>query len=259
MGLKAEKILGVVATEVPAGIWSDGRATEEPRKAVVEWKSDWQDKFYQVYVNGHFAGATVDTEQRRMIVFLPSSFGSSVRIEVFAVDAAQADVDFGSELAGSRGESGRVKIGLLRSQLLPAGAKAEIYFDNGRGQIDYDRCINEKVIRIWPAWQEKCGLGLSRFGEGDFGRDWSAGAGFGVGLFGQGEFGVDAEIIEWVSGELSAGKYKFGIRIIDENGNVSESSGTEEIVVLPAAKGVEDLQVISFDGIENNLELRVKN
>jgi hypothetical protein len=36
MGLIAEKISGVVATEVPAGIWSDGRATEEPRKAVVE-------------------------------------------------------------------------------------------------------------------------------------------------------------------------------------------------------------------------------
>jgi hypothetical protein len=197
-----------------------------------------------------------------MIVFLPSSFDSSVRIEVFAVDAAEADVDFGSELAGSRGESGRVKIGLLRSQLLPAGAKAEIYFDNGSGQIDYDRPINDEPILIWSAcggWQEKCGLGLSRFGEGDFGWDWSAGVGFGAGLFGQGEFGVDAEIIEWVSGELAAGKYRFGIRIIDENGNVSESSETGEIVVIPAMKGVEEAEVVSFDRAENELELRIMN
>ena len=219
----------------------------------MEWKSDWQDKFYQVYVNGRFAGATVDTEQRRMIVFLPSSFGSSVRIEVFAVDAAEADVDFGSELAKSRGQSGRVKIGLLRSQEMPAGAKAEIYFDNGSGQIDYDRPINDEPIPIWPVWQEKCGFGLSGFGEGDFGREWSAGVGFGAGLFGQGEFGVDAEMIEWVSPELAAGKYKFGIRIIDENGNVSEASETDEIIVLPAAKGVEDLQIVSFNKLENNI------
>jgi hypothetical protein len=257
MGLIAEKISGVVATEMPAGIWSDGLATEEPRKAVVEWRSGWQDKFYQVYINGHFAGATVDTEQRRMIVFLPSSFGSSVRIEVFAIDAAEADVDFGSELAESRGESGRVKIGLLKSQLLPVGAKAEIYFDSGSGQIDYDRSIGE--IWVWPIWQEKCGLGLSRFGEGDFGRDWSAGAGFGAGLFGQGEFGVDAGVIEWVSGELSAGKYRFGVKIVDENGNASEASETEEIVVIPTARGVEETEVVSFDRETNELELRIMN
>jgi hypothetical protein len=266
MGLVAEKITGVVATGLAGGIWADGKATEEIRSALVEWKSTWEDKFYQVYVNGYFAGATVDSEQRRMIVFLPSSFGSSVRIEVFAVDAAEADIDFGDELASSRGQSGRVRLRILRSQDLPAESGVEIYSDNGvshlddgSGQIDYDKPENLEPIPIWPVWQEKCGFGLSEFGESDFGRDWSPGVGFGAGLFGQGEFGVDADVIEWVSGELAAGKYKFGIRIIDGNGNISEASETREIIVLPAAKGVEDLQVVSYDGIENNLELRIKD
>ena len=262
MGLVAEKISNVAVTELASGIWADGEATGELRTALVEWKSGWQDKYYQVYVNGCFSGATVDTEQRQMIVFLPSSFGSSVRIEVFAADACEADVDFGEELRDAKGQSGRVRLRILRSQDLPAEGYAEIFFDNGSGEIDYKRAVNDKPVPIWSACggvKDKCGFGWSGFGESDFGREWSAGAGFGVGLFGEGEFGVDADVIEWISDELAEGKYKFGIKITDGNGNISEASETGEIIVLPAAKGAECLRVVSYDRIENNLELRIMN
>ena len=123
--------------------------------------------------------------------------------------------------------------------------------------IDYSRRINVDDIWIWQDQQEKCGLGLSKFGRSDFGREWSAGISFGAGLFGQGEFGVDADAIEWVSDELAAGRYKFGITIIDGNGNISEASETEEITVIPEGKGAEDLQIVSFEKLSNSLVLGV--
>lgn len=235
----------------------DGEATIQSRAVLVEWKSGWRDKFYQVYVNGCFAGASVDTEQRQMIVRLPNSFGSSVRIEVFAVEANEADRDFGKELAESRGQSGRVMLRILRSQTLPAEGRVEIFIDNGTGAIDYSRRINVEDIWIWDNWQDKCGLGLSKFGRSDFGREWPAGVGFGAGLFGEGEFGVDADAIEWVSGELAAGRYKFGIKIIDGNGNISEASETKEITVISEAKGAENMQVVSFDRLSKCLVLGI--
>lgn len=255
MGLTREGIRGVVVTELAAGVWGDGEATAEERAALVEWKSEWQDKFYQVYVNGRFAGVTIDSEQRKMVVRLPSSFESSVRIEVFAVEAGEGDVDFGDQLAESRGYSGRVKIRILRSQKLPLDGKVEVFSDNGTGVINYNQRINPDDIRIWNNWQEKCGFGLARFGKSDFAREWSGGIGFGAGLFGESEFGVDADAIEWVSEELAEGRYKFGIRIIDKYGNVSEVSETEEITVIPSAKGVEHLRVMSFDESANCLVL----
>ena len=128
MGIIREKIKNVVAAELAAGVWGDGQATVQSRAALVEWKSSWQDKFYQVYVNGCFAGASVDTEQRQMIVRLPNSFGSSVRIEVFAVEASDADIDFSEELAESRGHSGRVMLRILRSQNFTSRGKSRDIF-----------------------------------------------------------------------------------------------------------------------------------
>ncbi len=257
MGLISEGIIGVRAFELPAGVWKDGDSVGVPRTVLLRWQSSWQDKFYQVYVNGRYSRTSRDTKQRRMFVQLPSSFSSSVRIEVFAVDACEAETDFSSELDSYGGKSGRVKIGLLREQELALGARVNIYFDNGTGEIDYDNPINTEPIEVWADWQDKGGFGMSRFGNSDFGRDWSAGVGFGMGCFGQGQLGVDADLIEWVSEQLQAGVYKFAVKIIDREGNESSPAESEEIFVEPAAKGVETLQVISFDEPEKKMVLGI--
>lgn len=257
MALVSSGIEKIRAFELPVGIWTDGDIVAAPRSALVKWRSSWTDKFYQVYVNGRYAGVTVDSSQRQMIIQLPSSLEAPVQIEVFAVNAAQANIDFGSGLTSSSGDSGRVKLSMLRSQDLPPGSGLEVYFDNGTGEIDYTQPLTERPLNVWPCWQDKAGFGASRFGISDFGYDCSAAVGFGMGIFGQGWFGIDADTIEWTSGQLSAGVYKFGVKVIDEAGNESSAIETEEITVIPAAKPAAKLEVSSFDKQTNELVLSV--
>ena len=89
MTLISSGIDEVRAIELPGGIWADGNSFFSPRIALVNWRSSWSDKFYQVYVNGQFAGATNEPEQRQMLVHIPTSLDNAVRIEVFAVDTCQ--------------------------------------------------------------------------------------------------------------------------------------------------------------------------
>jgi hypothetical protein len=247
----------VRAFELPSGVWENGRYVGAPQVALVKWRSCWSDMFHQVYVNGQYAGATLDTPQRQMIVQLPTSLETPVRIEVFAVGAEQADADFSSELDLSIGQSGRVRISMLRSQNLPIGATAQIYFDNGTGEIDYNSPLNDAPIHIWPVWQDKAGFGMSRFGASDFGYDSAATVGFGKGSFGESQFGLDADTIEWVSKPMSAGAYKFAIKVTDEAGNESSGSETREVTVTPAARPAEQVSVSSFDKLTNQLVLSV--
>ena len=259
MGLISSGIEKVRAFELPAGIWANGECAGIPRIALVKWSAEanLSDMFYQVYVNGQYAGVTVDSQQRQMIVPIPTSFESAVRIEVFAVEAEQAGTDFNNEIAPSPADSGRVRISLLRSQNLPIGATAEIYFDNGTGEIDYDKPLTNSPIRIWPVWQDKAGFGMSRFGVGDFGLDWSAGVGFGKGSFSNDQFGLDADTIEWTSPPLSAGVYKFAVKTADEAGNESSVSETGPITVTPAAKPAEKVSISLFDKQANQLVLKI--
>ncbi len=256
MGLIATGIGRVTAFVIPLGVWADGRVVGGYRLCLVKWHSIWGDKFYQVYVNGKFAGATVNCEQRQIVVCVPSSFETAMRIEVFAVEPEEAGVDF-SEALESYGGSGRVRICLLRSQHLPVGAMFEVYFDNGTGEIDYDNPLTVEPVSVWPCWQDKAGYGLSRFGMSDFGRDWSAGVGFGRGSFGMDEFGVDTDAIEWVSEPLEAGAYRFAVKVRDEGGNESEYVETGEVTVVPAARPAETVSVSSFDKDANQLVLSV--
>jgi hypothetical protein len=225
----------------------------------VKWRSSLQNLFYQVYVNGQYAGGSVDSQQRQMIVPTPTSLESPVRIEVFAVEANHATVDFSSELVWPRVVGGRVRIILLRSQNLPIDATVEPYFDNGTGEIDYDNPLTDSPIEIWPAWQDKAGFAMSRFGVGDFGYDSAAAVGFGKGSFAHGQFGLDADTIEWTSPPLQAGVYKFGIKVTDKAGNQSSASETEPITVTPAARPAENLSISSFDSQTNQLVLDVEN
>lgn len=175
------------------------------------------------------------------------------------MEAGQGDTDFSNEIAPSPADSGRVRISLLRSQNLPMGATAEIYFDNGTGEVDYDKPLTSSPIRIWPAWQDKAGFGMSRFGVSDFGLEWAAGVGFGKGSFSNGRFGLDADMIEWTSPPLSAGVYKFAVKIADERGNESSVSETGPITVTPAAKPAEKVSISLFDKQANRLVLKIAN
>jgi hypothetical protein len=239
--------------ELPCGIWADGAYVGSPVAALVMWQSTWEDKYYQVYVNGQYAGTTVDSQQRQMIVQMPTSFESSVRIEVFAVEPEHSLIDLSSEIESSPGQRGRVRIDMLRDQSLPIGATTRIYFDNGTGEIDYNEMLNDSPIRIWPSCQDKAGFGMSTFGAGDFGYDSAAAVGFGRGDFAQGEFGLDADTMKWTSPALLAGNYKFAVKVVDEVGNESDSSETGQVTLIPAPRPAVKVSISSFDEQTNEL------
>ena len=255
--LISNSIDSVMAIGLPSGIRADGKYIEAPGTALVKWRSAWNDKLYQVYVNGCYAGTTKDSMQRQMIVPVPSSFEAPVRMEVYAIEPGEAYTDFSDELDKSCAGSGRVKITLLRSQDLPIDAIAQIYFDNGTGEIDYSTPLSDSPIRIWPAWQDKAGFAMSRFGLGDFGYDSAAAVGFGKGSFGYGQFGLDVDTIEWTSSQLPPGDYKFAVIVFDKHGKQSSSTQTESITVTPAAKPAEKLSIESFDKQTNQLILSI--
>jgi hypothetical protein len=257
MGPVRTSIESVRAFELPSGIRVDGSSVPTPGSALVKWRSSLHNLFYQVYVNGRFAGATIGSEQRQMVVPTPTSLESPVHIEVVGVEAEQANADFSDELEQSQADSGRVRIVLLRSQSLPVGATTQVYFDNGTGQIDYDYPLTGSPIQIWPAWQDKAGFAMSGFGLGDFGYDSAAAVGFGNGSFGNGQYGLDADTIEWISPPLQCGVYKFGLRIADESGSQSSEVETEPITVTPAARPADELRVLSFDNQTNQLLLKI--
>jgi len=150
MSLISEGIDGVRIFALPAGIWADGNYVAIPLAALVKWRSSLSDMLYQVYVNGQYAGTTIDSDQREMIVQIPTSVESAVRIEVFAVNPEQAHLDFNDEISPSPADGGYVKLKLLRSQTLPIGATFNIYCDGGTGQIDYDEPINDSPLSVWP-------------------------------------------------------------------------------------------------------------
>ena len=259
MSLYSNGIDSVRALDLPAGIRADGQFVKEPRIALVKWRSIFSDKFHQAYVNGQYAGTTFDNEQRQLIVPIPTTSECPVRIEVFAVEPEYADTDFSSELDRPPVDSGRVTVTLLRSQNLPIDATAQIYFDNGTGQIEYENLITNTPIQIWPTWQDKAGFSMSRFGLGDFGWDSAAAIGFGKGSFGYGQFGLDTDTITWTSPILPSGTYKFGVKVMDASGRQSTGSETGPITVTPAARPAEGLSVSSFDKQTNQLVLNVKN
>lgn len=256
MSLIADGINRVRVFDVPAGIWTNGDYFACPRAAIVDWHSDWTDKLHQVYVNGRRSGATIDVNQKQLVVHLPDSPATAVRVEVFAVEPQSAHIDFRSELSQAA-DTGRVKLQILRSQFLPLGATIQIYSDNGSGDIDYDNPVNNEPIQIWPSLYDKTGFGMCDFGKGDFGYDSAAAVGFGGGDFGFGQFGLDADSFEWISEPLDKGIYKFAARVIDKDGNQSDAVETEPVTVIPAARPATALTVLSFDKQTNKLVLGI--
>jgi len=242
---------------LPDGVQADGQCASVFGAALVTWRSSHMGMFHQVYLNGRFAGATVDAEQRRLVVQAPSLFQSAVRVTVIAVAPADAHVDFAAELEQAAVSSGRVRLTLLRSQAMPLGATANIYHDNGTGQIDYTQPLNGTPIAIWPCMHDKAGFGMGQFAAGDFGYDSAASVGFGKGALGQGQFGLDADPIEWISPALPTGKYRFGTKLTDASGNEGTASETAQITVVSPAEPAVTLDVAAFDQQTNELTLIV--
>jgi hypothetical protein len=242
---------------LPDGVAADGRYAAVSRTALVSWHSSHPGLYHQVYVNGRWAGATLDAEQRQLVVHTPSSFQTAVRVEVIAVTPEEAHLDFSRELSWPPADSGRVRLTILRSQTLPIEATANVYCDHGAGQIDYAEPLNSAPIPLWPNLQDKAGLGMAQFGAGDFGYDSAAAVGFGKGSFGHGQFGLDADIVEWIGPLLPLGRYLFGVRIVDAKGNESPACETDPILVLPAARPATGLDVVSFHSQTNQLTLRI--
>jgi hypothetical protein len=255
MSFVQDGIENVQVVAPPDGVAGDGRRAVVSGAALVTWRSSRIGMLHQVYLNGQFAGVTCDAEQRQLVVQSPLARQWAVRVTVIAVAPADARVDFADALEQATVCSGRVRLTLLRSQTLPLGATADIYHDGAAGQIDYARAINDAPIPVWPCTQDKAGLGMARFGTGDFGYDSAASVGFGKGALGLGQFGLDADLLEWISPSLPLGRYRFGVRITDACGNAGPAVETGPVAVVPAARPAADLDVASFDPQTNQLIL----
>ena len=257
MGLISSGINRVRAYGLSAGIGSDGRTVNEPASVLVKWHSEHEDKLYQIYVDGEIAGVTTDRMARSMMVSVKPTKSVSSKIEVFAVEPFESLVDFGESLEKS-GVSSRVRVKFSRSISLPFCGRAGVFHDNMTGQIDYQTAINSEPIILWPAWQDKCGFGLSGFGRSDFGFDGCGAVGFGRGSFGYGEFGFDADEIVWESCELQSGTYKFAVKITDIFGNSDEGTvESESVVLVNAAASIKELKVSNYDKTQDQLILTI--
>jgi len=251
-----EGIENVRAFTLPEAVSADGSGVALSSAALVTWHSSYATMLHQVYVNGRLAGVTIEAQQHRLAVLTPVSFHAAARVEVVAVDPEDAHTDFAGWLDPPPAQ-GRIRLTLLRSQTLPVGARANVYFDNGSGQIDYGKPLNASPIPIWPCWHDKAGFGTAQFGMSDFGYESAASIGFGKGSFGHGQFGLDADTIEWISPSLPLGRYRFGVKTLDAHGNESAASETAPISVAPAPRPAAALSVTAFDSQTNQLTLCV--
>jgi len=259
MSLISSGIAKVRAFELASGVRLDGGGCSEQRRALVRWSfvGDASGKCFQVYVNGRYAGTTVDSEQRRMLVATPGCGVRPVRIEVFAVEAGEGHIDFSEEIGSACRGGERVRIRFLRGQELPVDSFWQVYSDEGSGEVNYSKPVSDGRVRVWAVQQDKAGFGMSGFGEGDFGYEWAAGAGFGKGCLGMGMFGVDADAIEWVSEPLEEGVYKFGVKIASEGGGGILSGEAGPVAVRGGPAAAEGITVSSFDKASNELVLSV--
>ncbi len=112
---------------LPDGVWASGQSIAVYGTALVIWRSSHVDMLHQVYLNGHLAGATLDMEQRQLVVQASGSFRSAILVTVIAVSPADAHVDFAVDLKQAPVCAERVRLTLLRSQTTPLGAMANTH------------------------------------------------------------------------------------------------------------------------------------
>jgi hypothetical protein len=256
MGPVVDGISRVCVLPVAAGAGRAGAIVYEAGWAVVRWRSVWEDKAYQVYVNGRLGGVTVNELQRSCVVALPREYSRGVRIEVVAVEKSQAYEDFGTEL--TKQQTGRVEIRVGRRNGFSRVWAVRFYSDNGNGIIDYERPLSS-VLPFWPVWQDRGGFGGCQFGRSDFGYDGSAAAGFGAGAFGAGEFGFDCDEMVWSSPELATGRYRFGVCFFDSNGReCMRGQAGEKVCVIAPARPARRLKFREYKTQEEAVEFAIE-
>ncbi len=238
-----EQIENVIACELPAGVTDSGQGDNLHSSLLIKFSSGRTDRLHQVYLNGRYAGTTVEPDQRQMIVPMPPA-RAFVTVTVCAVNFADAFTDFSNLIPPTR--SGRVRIQILRSQSIPLGSFLNLYFDNASGDIDYNNPLNPEPIPVWPDRCLKTGFGLGKFAKDDFGYDGDAAIGFGKGLFAQGPFGFDADAVSWTSPPLLTGQYRFAVGVRDINAAITYSDERSIYVNSPAVPA-KKLSVHSYD------------
>jgi hypothetical protein len=257
MGLISDGINGVEVFGLPVGVFEDGSVVSEPKAVLIKWKSSWADKLCHIYVNGRFVWESEFAEQRQAVVNFENQFDSAVRFEVFAVEASDAGRDHSYELENIKGDEGRIEVRFLKTIGMPYKGEAEFYICEQGGNI-FDDDNMAGVIGLWRDEFEKCGFGMSGFGEGDLGYDGGASLGFGRGVFGENEYGFDMGYLCFVSGQFGDGDHIASVKIKDEFGNVSFSSDESESVrVIRAAEAVGSIEVSEFEVNENKLVLSI--
>ena len=234
----------------------------------VYWDSTYTDKLYQVYVNGTLAASTGSFDDPNRLRVASTSAGSNY-IVVLAVDPANrytdyftlylhdwdswADSTIWTKWDEYKSKGNKVKIKFPGLAKYGYGARANYYYDNTEGSVDYDTELNPSPIEIFPSHAYVSGFGLNAFGSGGFGFDGANTVGFGMGAFGYGEFGFDALMVEWLSDILGPGTYIFGVKVSDLAGN--ESTESETTVYLdPMPRSPSRLDVNTYSDPDLTLE-----
>ena len=254
MSLSTANIDKVRATAFPAGMLRNGEIVALPGMVLVSWSSIETDKLFQVYVNSQRAGATSHPNQRSLLV--EYNHTHTAVIEVVSVWPGDKNTDFSDQLTGFNANDGsHVILEWPRRGILPLASKANVYWNSGSDEIDYD---NPLVVQdIWHGAAEKWGWGLDAFGKGDFGYSGTGAIGWERGSFGLGEFGFDADKVQFQSDSLALGRYKFAVRLSDGLGNLDEGEITTLTLSIDPIPASPNVSIEGYDDESDELVLNV--
>lgn len=181
--------------------------------------------------NGRIVQTLTPQSGRLAEMALDRNFHAACIIE--CIDLPRADLPEYTAVRSSREHcTNRVRLIIIREMGAPCRARVRIFWDQGTGQLDYQTPITRYPLKLWTAWQDKGGFGMSRFGHCDFGFDSAAAPGFGRGRFGFGEHGWDAFAFEWISPELASGTHRFAVEVEDRRGQTHRIE-TQNIEIEP--------------------------
>ncbi len=184
----------------------------------VRWTSSAPEgTYFQVYVDGQLNWS--GTSRRCYVPFPAGAFGRNLWVDVGMVDAAEARVDFSSELASStNGGGGIVRISWLGGTYLdPSGAGDVEGFHLYRGPTAGAAVDFTTVIDTVPAY---AGGPITD--------------GFGMGGFNLGGFGQAATFYSWSTVGLSSGLWQFAVVPFDHEGNDRGSGQTVSVTISAA-------------------------
>ena len=255
MAFGSTNIDRVRATVFPAGQLKDGTAVALPGLILLSWRSPLTDKLFQVYVNGEFGGATSHPEQRALVV--QHDHIHPAAIEIIWVTAEDKYVDYSRQLTGWQETDGsHAVLRFPRRGSIPLGSEAQLFWNAGEGDINYNEPINKQFV--WADIADKWGWGSDGFGEGDFGYSGTGAIGWGRGNFGEGEFGFDADMLTFESKSLTAGAYNFAVRLSDARGNLDQGVIINKELHIDPLPIEPSLAIESYDDQSDILILNIK-